>query len=95
MLAGHKSQELATSQSGGGGYNQLVFDDSPGAGRIELGSTSAQTRLQLGHLLNQNDNQRLQPRGHGADLRIVAWGALRAGSGLLISAHARAGGSPG
>jgi type VI secretion system secreted protein VgrG len=53
VLAGYKSQELATSQSGSGGYNQLVFDDSPGGGRIELSSSAAQTRLQLGHLLHQ------------------------------------------
>ena len=91
VLSGYKSQELGSSQSGSGGHNQLVFDDSPGAGRIELASTSAQTRLQLGHLLNQNDNQRLQPRGHGLDLSTAAWGAVRAGSGMLLSAHAKPG----
>ena len=73
VLAGHKSQELVGSQSGSAGYNQLVFDDSAGAVRIELASTSAQTRLQLGHLLHQNDNQRLQARGHGVDLSTAAW----------------------
>jgi type VI secretion system secreted protein VgrG len=93
VLAGHKSQELSASQSGTGGFNQLVFDDSAGTPRIELSSTSAQSRLQLGHLLHQSDNQRLQARGHGVDLSTQAWGAVRAGSGLLISAHARAGGS--
>ena len=91
VLAGHKSQELSTSQGGSGGYNQLVFDDTPGASRIELASTSAQTRLQLGHLLNQNDNQRLQARGHGLDLSTAAWGAVRAGAGILISAHGKSG----
>ena len=95
VLAGHKSQELATSAQGSGGYNQLVFDDSPGQGRIEVSSSSAQTRMQLGHLLHQTDNQRLNPRGHGADLATAAWGAVRAGSGLLISAHGRPGGSLG
>lgn len=91
VLSGYKSQELSSSQNGAAGYNQLVFDDSPGAGRIELSSTSAATRLQLGHLLNMNDNQRLQPRGHGLDLGTQAWGALRAGQGLLLSAHGRPG----
>jgi type VI secretion system secreted protein VgrG len=91
VFAGHKSQELASSQGGSGGYNQLVFDDSAAAGRIELASTSAQTRLQLGHLLNQNDNQRLQARGHGLDLSTAAWGVVRAGSGILVSAHAKTG----
>jgi type VI secretion system secreted protein VgrG len=65
------------------------MDDSPGANRIELASTSAATRLQLGHLLLQRDNQRLQSRGHGFDLVTSAHGALRAGSGLLLSAHGR------
>ena len=95
VLAGYKSQELASSAAGSGGYNQLVFDDSANGGRIELSSTSAQTRLQLGHLINQSDNQRLQPRGHGLDLSTAAWGAVRAGSGLLISAHARPGSQAG
>jgi len=85
---GYKSQELASSAHGTGGHNQLVLDDSPGAGRVELSSTSAATRLQLGHLLHQQDNQRLQPRGHGLDLASQGWGALRAGAGLLLSAHA-------
>lgn len=97
VLSGYKSQALADSRTGTGGHNQLVFDDSAGRGRIELATTSAQTRLQLGHLLQQEDNRLLQPRGHGLDLRTDAWGALRAGSGLLISAHGRPGsltGSP-
>ena len=89
VLAGYRSQELATSQSGTGGYNQLVLDDTPGAGRLELASSSAQTRLQLGHLLNQSENRRLQARGHGLDLATSAWGALRAGSGMLISAQGK------
>ena len=89
VLSGHKSQELASSASGTGGHNQLVLDDSAGQGRIELSSTSAQTRLQLGHLLQQTDNRRLQPRGHGLDLATQAWGAVRAGAGLLLSAHGK------
>ncbi len=88
--AGFKTQELSASQGGTGGYNQLVFDDSPeGHNRVELSSTAEATRLQLGHLLHQADNQRLQPRGHGIDLATTAWGAVRAGSGLLLSAHTK------
>lgn len=89
VLSGLKSQELPSSTSGTGGHNQLVFDDSPQANRIELSTTQAATRLQLGHLLNQNDNQRLGPRGHGLELATRAWGAVRAGSGLLISTHGK------
>lgn len=88
-LSGHKSQELATSASGTGGANQLVLDDSPGQGRIELASSSTHSRLQLGHLRQQQDNQLLAPRGHGLDLGTTAHGALRAGAGLLLSTHAR------
>jgi type VI secretion system secreted protein VgrG len=87
--SGYKSQELSASQSGFGGYNQLVFDDTPAEGRIELYSDTDQTRLQLGHLRHQIDNRRLQHRGHGADLATAAWGAVRAGQGQLISAHKR------
>jgi type VI secretion system secreted protein VgrG len=91
VLAGFKTQALGSSASGTGGYNQLVFDDSPavgssGGGRIELSTTQAATRLQLGKLLHQSDNQRLNPRGHGLDLTTQAYGAVRAGSGVLISA---------
>lgn len=89
VLSGYKSQELQSSASGTGGYNQWVLDDTPEANRIELSSTSAAARLQLGHLLLQRDNQRLQPRGHGFDLSTSAYGAVRAGSGLLLSAHGR------
>lgn len=94
VLSGIKTQALPesghTGGGGMGGYNQLVFDDTPAHQRIELSTTQAATRLQLGHLLQQNDNQRLGPRGHGLELASRAWGAVRAGSGLLISAHREA-----
>ena len=90
VLSGFKTQALASSASGSGGYNQLVFDDSAGGNRMELATTQAQTRLQMGHLLQQQDNNlRLAARGHGLDLATAAWGAVRAGAGLLISAHGR------
>ena len=85
LFRSHKSQELVASASGTGGSNQLVFDDSPGQGRIELSSSSAQTRLQLGHLLHQVDNRRLQPRGHGIDLATAAWGAVLCSSVYLVA----------
>jgi uncharacterized protein (DUF2345 family) len=65
----------------------MVFDDSPGAGRIELSTSQADTRVQLGALLQQDGNQRLAPRGLGLSLETEAQAALRAGAGLLISAH--------
>jgi type VI secretion system secreted protein VgrG len=92
-LSGFKSQSLDTSQSGSGGHNQLVLDDTPAQGRVLAHTTQSQTWLQMGHLLQQHDNQRLAPRGHGLELHTQAQGALRAGSGLHISTFARAGGT--
>lgn len=87
VMAGFKSQELCTTTTGSGGFNQLVVDDTPGEGRLELATSLAQTRLQLGHLLHQPDNRRLAHRGHGVDLVTAAWGAVRAAQGVLVSAH--------
>lgn len=92
-LSGIKTQQLAASQSGQGGYNQLVFDDSPGQARIELATTEYQSALQLGRLKQQSGNARQADRGHGAELATQASAALRAGSGLLVSADARPGGN--
>lgn len=92
-LSGFKSQSLETSQGGSGGHNQLVFDDTPGQGRVLAHTTQSQTWLQIGHLLQQHDNQRLAQRGHGMELHTLAWGAVRAGSGLHLSTHARPGGT--
>lgn len=88
VLTGHRSQSLDESATGLGGWTQFVMDDSEGAGRMELATSRAATRLQLGALLHQSGNERLAPRGHGLSLDSRAHGALRAGSGLLISAHA-------
>ena len=89
VQVGFKTQEVSASASGTGGANQLVFDASPGEARVLLATSTANSRLQLGHLLYQRDNQRLQHQGHGAELFTSAYGALRAGSGLLISTHGR------
>lgn len=89
-LSGIKSQQLNSTRSGQGGFNQLVFDDTPGEGRIELASSQYCSYLQLGHLKQQSDNARLADRGHGGELATRAFGAIRAGSGLLLSADARA-----
>jgi type VI secretion system secreted protein VgrG len=88
-LSGLKSQQLSTSKSGQGGYNQLVFDDTPGEARIELATTEYRSALQLGHLKQQTDNARQADRGHGGELATQASLALRAGHGLLLSADAR------
>lgn len=88
-VSGIKSQQLGASRNGQGGFNQLVFDDTPGESRIELATTEHQSRLQLGHLKQQTDNSRQANLGHGGEIATMASAALRAGSGLLISTDAR------
>lgn len=98
VLSGFKTQSLDDSASGAGAYSQLVLDDTPGESRLMLGSTEdtqggLSSWLSLGHLLHQVDNQRLASRGHGLELITTGQGALRAGSGLHVSAHAKARGT--
>jgi len=81
-LSGVKSKEF-----GGQGYNQLVFDDTPNQGRMQLHSTQAQTWLQMGHLLHQADNHRGSFRGLGFELRTDAWGGMRAVRGVMLSTY--------
>jgi type VI secretion system secreted protein VgrG len=81
-LSGIKTQELR-----GSGYNQLVFDDTDGQLRTQLGTTQFSTWLNLGHLIHQADNHRGSFRGLGWELRTDAYGALRAKQGLLISSY--------
>ena len=85
VYAGLKSQALSDSQSGSGGYQQLRLDDTPGQGRAQASTTQQQTTLTLGHLKGGQDNVRGAERGFGAELSTQASGALRAGSGLLLT----------
>ncbi|PIL42593.1 type VI secretion system tip protein VgrG [Massilia eurypsychrophila] len=89
--AGHRNNSaqwgVRSKEFGGRGYNQLLFDDTDGQGRIQLKTTHAATELNLGHLIHTADNYRGSIRGSGAELRTDAYGALRAGAGLLISSY--------
>ena len=78
---------VRSKEFGGGGYSQLLFDDTDAQGRIQLRSTHAASELNLGHLIHQADNYRGSLRGHGAELRTDAYGAVRAGAGLLVSSY--------
>jgi type VI secretion system secreted protein VgrG len=82
-LSGFKTKEF-----GGAGTNQLVFDDSDGQLRTQAASSHACSQLNLGHLIHQQDNYRGSFRGAGFELRTDAYGALRAGNGVLISSYA-------
>jgi type VI secretion system VgrG family protein len=90
FLSGFKSVAL-----GADGYsresNQLVFDDTTGRLRTRFATDTAASQLNLGHLIHQADNYRGSFRGTGWELRTDAYGAIRAGKGLLISTyHGRA-----
>jgi type VI secretion system secreted protein VgrG len=79
---------IRSKEFGGAGYNQLLFDDTDAQGRVQLRTTHAATELNLGHLVHGADNYRGSLRGQGAELRTDAYGAVRAGAGLLVSSYA-------
>ena len=84
---------LRSKEFGGSRYNQLLFDDTDAQGRVQLKCMHAGTELNLGHLRHVADNYRGSFRGLGVELRTDAYGAVRAGAGLLVSscgiAHGR------
>ena len=86
VYSGIKTQELANSQDGKGGFSQLLFDDTPQQESAGVYTTQTSARLLLGHQRLQHGNQRGAGRGHGAELASEAEGAIRCGAGLLISA---------
>jgi type VI secretion system secreted protein VgrG len=93
VLSGFKSQAMQTSQSGTGGYSQMVFDDSAGQARVALqrhaSAHQGTAELNMGHLRHQTDNQRLPTAGFGAELKTEHAASVRAGQGMLIATHAR------
>ena len=108
VLSGIKTQALSASQTGTGSYNQFVFDDTPGQSRLGLqshtqqeggtasgGNHSGSHELNLGALRQQTDNQRLASTGYGFELKTHFSGAIRSGSGLLLSADKRQGNESG
>ncbi|TAM53423.1 MAG: type VI secretion system tip protein VgrG [Paraburkholderia sp.] len=82
LLSGYRSKEY-----GGSGFNQLVMDDSTGQNRVHLYSTSADSHLHLGYLVDHTGNTRGGYLGSGFDLKSNAYGAIRAEQGLYVSSH--------
>ena len=78
---------IRSKEFGGNGYNQMLFDDTDSQGRLQLKSTQSGTELNLGHLIHSADNYRGSFRGTGAELRTDAYGAVRAGNGILFSSY--------
>lgn len=98
VFSGVKSMALGASATGQGGYNHLRFDDTPAQSSTQLASTQHSTTLTLGHHRGQDHggeglagNLRTQGQGHGASVVSAAYGALRGGAGLLLSADHRPG----
>ncbi len=85
ILSGHRSKEYA-----GSGYNQMVLDDATGQNRMQLMSSSANSMLHLGYLIDQNGNTRGDYLGSGFDLRTDDYGALRASRGLYVTTYPKA-----
>lgn len=86
---------MSASQTGAGGFNQLVFDDTANQARVALQRHAAAYRdsdeLNLGQLRHQTDNQRLAAVGFGAELKTERSVAIRAGKGMLLTSHLRHG----
>ena len=81
-LSGIRSEEVD-----GKGFNQLRFDDTTGQISAQLQSSHAASQLNLGNLSHPKDKAESDGRGEGFELRTDQWGAVRAGSGLLVTTH--------
>ncbi|WP_336040754.1 type VI secretion system Vgr family protein, partial [Acinetobacter calcoaceticus] len=81
-LSGIRSEEVD-----GKGFNQLRFDDTTGQISAQLQSSHAASQLNLGNLSHPKESATSDGRGEGFELRTDQWGAVRAGSGLLLSTH--------
>ncbi|MWN91396.1 type VI secretion system tip protein VgrG, partial [Gilliamella sp. Pra-s65] len=61
--------------------NKLRMDDKRGQEHIKLATEYGKSQLNLGHLVNQNKDE----RGEGFELRTDDWGAIAANRGLYIT----------
>lgn len=86
-LSGLRSRELGAT-----GANHLVLDDTRQAIQAQLRSSHQDSRLSLGNIARIDDHAgRKEARGSGFELATNAWGALRAGKGMLITTETPAG----
>ncbi|MEZ0470342.1 type VI secretion system Vgr family protein [Luteimonas salinilitoris] len=73
----------------GAGTQQWVLDDTPGQLRTRLHTSLADSRLELGYLIDHQDASRGGLRGQGIELATGGWGNVHAGQGLLLTSTAR------
>jgi len=84
-------QTVKSKEHKGGGYNELLIDDTTGEIKTQLHSTHGSTQLTLGFLTHPRAGDGSgEHRGNGFELRTDEWGAIRAGKGLYVSTDERA-----
>ncbi|WP_269792304.1 type VI secretion system Vgr family protein [Stenotrophomonas sp. Iso1] len=77
---------LHTQAHDGSGTQQWVMDDTPGQLRTRLHTSLADSRMELGYLIDHQDTARGALRGEGFELATQGWGNVHAGQGLQLSA---------
>jgi len=82
LLSGYRSKEYS-----GSGYNEMVLDDATGQNRAKLFSSTANSQLHLGYLIDQSGNTRGSYLGSGFDLKTDSYGAVSAAQGLYVTTH--------
>ncbi|MEM5310665.1 type VI secretion system Vgr family protein [Paraburkholderia sp. JHI869] len=88
ILSGYRSKEYS-----GSGFNEMVLDDATGQNRAKLFSSTGNSLLHLGYLVDQSGNTRGSYLGSGFDLRTDSYGAVRANKGLFVTTHTTSSGS--
>lgn len=84
ILSGYRTKEYA-----GAGFNELALDDATGQNRVRLMSSTGNSLLHLGYLVEQSGNMRGSYLGSGFDLKTDHYGAVRANRGLYVSTHSK------
>jgi type VI secretion system secreted protein VgrG len=82
IMSGYRTKEYA-----GAGFNELALDDATGQNRVRLMSSTGNSLLHLGYLIDQSGNARGAYLGSGFDLKTDSYGAVRANQGLYVSTH--------
>ncbi|WP_179401881.1 type VI secretion system Vgr family protein [Burkholderia guangdongensis] len=82
ILSGYRSKEYS-----GAGYNEMVLDDATAQNRAKLFSSTGNSLLHLGYLIDQSGNTRGAYLGSGFDLKTDSYGAVRAAQGLYVTTH--------
>ncbi|WP_328585356.1 DUF2345 domain-containing protein [Xanthomonas massiliensis] len=80
---------LHSTAHDGSGHQQWLLDDTPGQLRTRLHTSLADSRLELGYLVEHADTRRGALRGQGFELATQGWGQVHAAQGLLLSTTAR------